>query len=558
MLAVISSILSSVFGLVVNKVRSTTAGQLENGDITEEKLRDVIIEDLENIKTKIDGLSRAYLLASYSYLKEGIVTLNLALGEAKDKQINKEKVTATTTRKESESKFLNEVIALSHAIQELNNTPNGPLVFATDCFKAAREKATEAFCNEALSLPDRIMAKKLRVASKMLECLQSTKTAAAGCMVFLEQLHNLPAIGRTFSIYFKGGIKSLVDRGSRLENVKSVLALNFAVSEFVARISGELPNVGHWPRIHLSTRETIHPLLLDNDVVKEIFHEEFRPPENQVISDEINWWDCCINSKGLLLSSSKYIKLLSRSEKLKTFCQLRQSTANPKDNPQIVDASAIDRYDNVFVLLSFKGCTRKKYVLFVFDSSGIEQIERVLDFLEYDTRKTTRKSIKCVVNNLGEIILHIQHEYYLYVCDSTGDLKSYLPLEENSSYQSEDRAGDLISVTDHNEIVMRTNKYVLVYTSEGKLKRTIRVKDRTKAVTYNHDTSKIETLVMKESMFGTKSFCILSHSDNDQVELLYLPVHRSIWAARFYSHPAGSAALLYWHDIGEDNKIIFM
>lgn len=72
MLAVISSILSSVFGLVVNKVRSTTAGQLENGDITEEKLRDVIIEDLENIKTKIDGLSRAYLLASYSYLKEGI------------------------------------------------------------------------------------------------------------------------------------------------------------------------------------------------------------------------------------------------------------------------------------------------------------------------------------------------------------------------------------------------------------------------------------------------------------------------------------------------------
>ena len=79
------------------------------------------------------------------------------------------------------------------------------------------------------------MAIKLRLVSKILECLQETKIAAAGCVLFLKELHNLPAIGETFSIYFKGGIKSIFYQGWRLVNGKSVLSLNLAVSEFIAR-----------------------------------------------------------------------------------------------------------------------------------------------------------------------------------------------------------------------------------------------------------------------------------------------------------------------------------
>ena len=144
------------------------------------------------------------------------------------------------------------------------------------------------------------MATKLRVVSKILECLQETKVAAAGCMLFLEELHNLPAIGETFSTYFKGGIKSRIYKDSRIESVKSALSLNFAVSEFITRFPSELPNVRNWSRIHLSTRgETIHPLIIHADVVQEIFdNKEFQPPENHVISNEIVWiYDCVINSK---------------------------------------------------------------------------------------------------------------------------------------------------------------------------------------------------------------------------------------------------------------------
>ncbi len=346
--SIIAKLISSTLGLVLNKARSSAAEKLKDGDTTDEKLRDVIIEDLDDIKTKIDALSRKDLRSSYCFLKEGVVTLNLALDEAKDEQITTgepndapNEGSQTTATNESESGILNDAIALSHAIQKLNNTSsvNGRLVSAKERFKAALEEATRAFCNEALSLPDRIMAAKLRVVSKILECLQDTKAAAAGCMLFLEELHNLPGIGETFTTYFKGGMRSKFYKDSRLENVKSVLSLNFAILEFVAKFTGELPNMKNWPRIHLSPRnKTIHPLFLDNDVVKKILGmEEFQSPIQGISTELLSGDFCCTNSKGQLLGilrMDKNVKILNKSGQWTTFCQLRQATENCNGNDQ--------------------------------------------------------------------------------------------------------------------------------------------------------------------------------------------------------------------------------
>ena len=54
---------------VLSRIQNCAAGKLKDGDTADEKLRDVIIKDLEDIKTKIDGLSRKDLLASYCVLK---------------------------------------------------------------------------------------------------------------------------------------------------------------------------------------------------------------------------------------------------------------------------------------------------------------------------------------------------------------------------------------------------------------------------------------------------------------------------------------------------------
>ena len=268
------------------------------------------------------------------------------------------------------------------------------------------------------------MATKLRVVSKILECLQETRVAAAGCMLFLEELHNLPAIGQTFSTYFKGGIKSIFYQGWRLENVRSALSLNFAVSEFIARFSGELPNVRNWPRIHLPTRgETIHPLIIHGDVIKVIFdYDEFQPPENHVTSNEIRLiHHFVIHSRGeLLVAKENAISIINRSGDRRTFCELREATKNLKGaRLQVVKAMAVDRQDNVFVIIKFKDWI-SVYVLFVFDSSGVKKYENFLNFLDLDGLSGT---VKSVVNNDDEFLMHVERSHRVYICDSTGALK---------------------------------------------------------------------------------------------------------------------------------------
>ena len=551
--AIVRFITSALMGLVFNKVRNAAADELKKrGDVAYEKLRDVIVEDLNDIKTKLNGDARKYLLASCEFLEAGIVTLNLALDEAKNEQSSKNEPNGIKTRNEFDSGVLDVAIELSFDVQKLKSTSNSRLVAAKERFKAAREKATEAFCNEALSLPDRIQATKLRVVSQILECFQDTKAAAAGCILFLKNLHNLPAIGETFSTYFKGGIKSRIYKDSRLENVKSVLSLNFAVLEFIARTSGELPDVTNWPRIHLPIRgETIHPLVIDYFIVKKILdNKELQLPENQLISNKLSSWFCCINSKGEFLLVDQHancIIILNKSGDMKIFCKLRQATANPGGAHQRVTAFTIDRYDNVFLIIQFKDGTSNKYVyvLFVFDSAGNEQQERVLELRYHISVEPSITLNLCVVNN--DIFIHTNFDDSICICSINGYLKSRLSLEQNSSHHS----GEFISmqcVTDDDNIVMRTRQNVLVYTKEGKLKRAIKVKNNIEAVTYNYVTSKIEVLVKKELILGTTSYHILSYSDSDEVECLHLPLDINTWCLDFFQYAAGSTALMIRKD----------
>ena len=49
------------------------AEKLKEGDITDQKLRDRIIREITDVKSKLDGLARKDLLAAIEYLEEGLV-----------------------------------------------------------------------------------------------------------------------------------------------------------------------------------------------------------------------------------------------------------------------------------------------------------------------------------------------------------------------------------------------------------------------------------------------------------------------------------------------------
>ena len=79
MSSMITGILSSTVGLLWNKVLDKTAEKLQDGDVTDTKLRELVVREMNDIKTKLDALSRKDLLSSYIFLQEGVDLLNVAL-----------------------------------------------------------------------------------------------------------------------------------------------------------------------------------------------------------------------------------------------------------------------------------------------------------------------------------------------------------------------------------------------------------------------------------------------------------------------------------------------
>ena len=69
----------SVSSLLCCKLRDYTAQKLEEGDIDDSQCRQIIVRELDDIKTKLDDLSRNDLLASLSFFKERVTRLYISL-----------------------------------------------------------------------------------------------------------------------------------------------------------------------------------------------------------------------------------------------------------------------------------------------------------------------------------------------------------------------------------------------------------------------------------------------------------------------------------------------
>ncbi len=145
MSSIVTSILSSTVGLLWNKARDSTAARLKDGDVTDAKIREIVVRELNDIKMKLDGLSRKDLLSSYSFLQEGVDFLNVSLNKSKLKQ----KALVTETQVDQcetsaiassiESGILNEALELSRVMGKLKVNSDKEFELAIERFKDARK-----------------------------------------------------------------------------------------------------------------------------------------------------------------------------------------------------------------------------------------------------------------------------------------------------------------------------------------------------------------------------------------------------------------------------------
>jgi hypothetical protein len=90
----------------------------------------------------------------------------------------------------------------------------------------------EAFNNAALSTEDRLMASKLRIASRILEGLEDPEAAVHDCLLYLKELQDLPAVQAMFSVWrdsdkrITARLRARFYKEKRNVNVESIQMIN--------------------------------------------------------------------------------------------------------------------------------------------------------------------------------------------------------------------------------------------------------------------------------------------------------------------------------------------
>ncbi|CAH3164621.1 unnamed protein product [Pocillopora meandrina] len=219
---IITAVFKATVGWLVDKGRDEASKKLKDGDVTDQQFRGIIMREIDDMKSKLDGLSRKDLLASIGFFREGIELLY---------EVFEEKRSSSGYGADTAQAACVEAVSLAEGMKhlELTESATRKLSHAKKRFERARERATDAFSNEALSPNDRILAMQYRVMATVLETIDHPADAVAPCKVCIEELNGLPVVQRSFQEQLRTGImavKSLFNKEERRKVISGVCLVN--------------------------------------------------------------------------------------------------------------------------------------------------------------------------------------------------------------------------------------------------------------------------------------------------------------------------------------------
>ena len=444
MSAIVNGIINSTVGLLCSKLRDYAAERLDEGDLNEEKFRKIVVRELDDIKSKLDGLMRKDLLASLSSFKEGVTRLYISLetfGESRHQpstskahiEDESEVEGATATRVEqfpvtqAERDVLESVSELSEIIGNLKIASKQRYKSAKESFKKARELAMEAFNNAALSTEDRLMASKLRIASRILEGLEDPEAAVHDCLLYLKELQDLPAVQAMFSVWrdsdkrITARLRARFYKEKRNVNVESIQMINALLIDLTIKFTNIKMGPLNWPRIKIG-KDFYHPLLEDHVYALQRKFEEKKtqlPWYGWEFDKCINIYVCAVTSKGEIISrvrkDDKSLEVTRRSGEQELFCTI----------PSVICCLAVDENDNVglYIVVEIPPCNETvppRYKLLTLDSDGNVKADRFLDVIDEELIGTQMS-----VTKDGMIVIYCIGRQTMYICDSTNTRQDY-------------------------------------------------------------------------------------------------------------------------------------
>ena len=318
-----------------------------------------------------------------------------------------------------------------------------------------------------MKIEDRILAAKLRVVSEILKNLESPKTAITGCLSFLRDLHSLPAIRGIFSVFLNGGIKSLLGKGERAANVKSIMLINYVLFQFTLKFGGKLTDRLNWSAgiIELADRSF-------NPVSKKSIGGELSQPPNEplVLDEEIISYTSAVNSHGetVVKHGDDEIKIISRAGV--TNVVKLPKTSEGELLKSGIETLAVDHSNNIYVVSFLTTRTETDviiiYVLHVLDDDYNVTHVGSLDFLEQIDNGFW---ISLARSRSNDIIMITDDDSSVYISDNSGKLKHMFQRESNYRFN--------LSISKRNEIMIASDNLVAVnlYTEEGNLTSAVKL-----------------------------------------------------------------------------------
>ncbi len=550
---VVTGVLKLTFGFLANKIRSGIAERLKDGDVTDEECRRLMVRELDDIKSKLDGLARKGLLSSLCFLQEGISGVYQSLFQLDSDSTTTESTAQAASVETGSSRDTglksanNEAIVLINAITSLEIHSNDRFRSATESFKLARQEATKAFCNEALSIEDRIQASQIRMMARILEKLDDPDASVSDCLQYLKQLHDIGAIQEIFSVLIDRGIKSRFNKTKRLDNASSVHLMNQILFDFARKFTKLPPRWFDWPII-LFGKKSYRPVFGDYGLIqklKECGAQVLSLTSDFTFREGIRSCQLsAVNSKGNIVALTRdkptFEIFIKRSAESRTLCEVPRE----EHAPECVKAVNIDSEDNIYVIIVFNGHIRS-LKLFVFDENGNKKLESSLPF----HISSCAKNVSMAINKDGTKIAILDcEEKTMYIGNACLKLNSfqiekYFPLNEFTNKCSRFLS---ICFSDFNgtKLIAGDGDTVYICARNGQLERKFKIPEGHgiiwSSVAVNHITRNI--LVQTENLQGRR---LLSFSETGELtDSLCLGSGECINYAKLTSHPNGPVALV--------------